>query len=112
MNRIASLIVGTATAAALAIAPLTVAAPAQADTPKCVSKPEFKKVQKGWAISRVHRVFDVSGKQTSYMGGSAYYPASQSRDYKPCSSQYGFVSIDYEKKSGVWKVTQKYAFWG
>lgn len=111
MNRIASLIVGTAAATGLVVAPLTVAAPAQADTPKCVSKPEFSKVKKGWAISRVQKVFDISGKQTYYMGASPYYPASQSRDYNACS-QYGTVSIDYEKKSGVWKVTQKYAFWG
>ncbi|MGH3358934.1 MAG: hypothetical protein ACRDO7_09020 [Nocardioidaceae bacterium] len=73
----------------------------------CVSKKEYRKVQRGTRIRRVHRIFDTRGKQTSTftIGGVRY----QSREYKPCSSQrWGFVSIDY--KNG--RSTDKYAYWG
>jgi len=111
MKRITSTIAGIATVTGLAVAPLALSAPAQADTPTCVSKPEFNKVQKGWSITRVRNLFDVPGKQVSFISGDAYSNASQSREYKPCT-QYSTVMIDYERKAGVWRVTSKYAYWG
>ena len=92
---------------ALILSPLAVAAPASADTPGCVSKAEFRKVKKHWAIGRVHRVFDTKGKQTFYTTGY------QSREYKTCKNpKYSFVSVTYEKDDGVWRVTSKTALWG
>jgi hypothetical protein len=95
------------------LAPVTMtAAPASADTATCVSKPEFRTVQRGWSIARVRRVFDVTGRQTYYASGEpGVYPAYQSREYKPCY-RYSYVSVDFEKHQGVWRVTHKSAYWG
>ncbi len=94
--------------AALAVAPIMAsAAPASADTEGCVTKTEFRKVSKGWALKRVHRVFDTAGKQ------SFFYSGYQTRDYKPCRNpDFSFVMVDYEKRNGVWRVTSKSAYWG
>lgn len=87
---------------------LAVTAPAaSADTPGCVSRAEFRRVEKTMQIARVHRIFDTSGKQTSV--GFGY----QSREYKACSDpKYGFVYVDYQRRDGTWRVTSKYAYWG
>ena len=91
---------------ALAAAPLAVAAPASADTENCVSRLEFKKVQKGWSMKRVHRVFDVGGKQYYF------YSGYQGREYRACQSpEYSIVNVDYVKKAGVWRVESKFAYW-
>jgi hypothetical protein len=92
-----------ATAALLLAAPV---APASADTKGCVSKTEYKKVRDGWTISRVSNVFDTKGSQT--FSGYGY----QSREYKACTSAYGFVNVDFQKKNGTWKVESKAAYWG
>ena len=93
-----------ATAALTLSAPVT---PAVADTDGCVAKAEFKKVSKGMRINRVHNIFDTKGKQTM----SGY--GMQFREYKTCTNpQWGFVTVDYQKKGGVWKVTGKFAYWG
>ena len=91
--------------AALAVAPIMAsAAPASADTEGCVTKTEFRKVSKGWALKRVHRVFDTAGKQ------SFFYSGYQTRDYRPCRNpDFSFVMVDYEKRNGVWRVTSKSA---
>jgi hypothetical protein len=97
-------------ALAVVIAGLALVPTASADTPGCVTKAEFRKVSKGDGIRRVHRIFDTKGKQTAYMSGSAYYPAWQSRQYRGCPS-YSIVSVDYERKAGVWRVVSKFAVW-
>jgi hypothetical protein len=101
-------------ATAVALAPgIIVAAPAVADTPGCVTKAEFGAVAKGWSMKRVHNKFDTRGKQTWYMSGSKYFPAEQSREYRACvHPTWSSVNVDYAKKSGVWRVTSKYAYWG
>ena len=83
---------------------LTVAAPASADTPGCVSKSEYRTVKKGWTKTRVHRLFDTRGKQ------SISYPPYEDREYKACTVTYGThgtVSVEY--KNG--RVDSKYAIW-
>ncbi|CAA9356521.1 MAG: hypothetical protein AVDCRST_MAG34-2136 [uncultured Nocardioidaceae bacterium] len=98
----------TATALALAI-PMTVAIPtAFADTPKCVSKAEFRAVKMGWGMPRVHNRFDIKGQQT-YVGYGY-----QNREYRACTKSYGYhgtVWVDYERSNGKWKVSGKYAAW-
>ena len=59
MNRTTRALAALFTTLALALAPLALVAPAQAaDTPKCVSKPEFRKVSRGMSLGKVHRIFD------------------------------------------------------
>ena len=99
MKRITSTIAGIATVTGLAVAPLALSAPAQADTPTCASKPEFNKVQKGWSITRVRNLFDVPGKQVSFISGDAYSNAS------PKSA--GKTAKLYTIKDGVKKVVAK-----
>jgi hypothetical protein len=80
---------------------------AVADTPGCVSKAEFRSVKNGWAMKRVHRVFDTKGKQTFFTNGY------QSREYRPCKNPtFSFVIVNYEKTAAVWRVTSKSAYWG
>ena len=86
------------------LAPVSVAAPAQA-AEAYVTKVEFKKVTKGMSITRVHKILDTKGKQSWV--GFGY----QSREYKT-GSQFGFVMIDYKKRNGVWRLDAKTAFWG
>ena len=110
LHRLGSLLV----AASVVAAPLLVAAPAQAETPTCVSRSEFRSVSKGMDIKRVHRAFDIAGKQSFYFPA---YPelgiaAEQTREYRTCGSRWGVVSIDYKKASGSWKLKSKMAFWG
>src|SRR5688572_6469633 len=96
-------------AAVAAAAALSLSAPAgpAVAAEKCVTKTEYKKVEKGMKMTRVHNIFDSKGSQTFIGYGM------QTRDYKPCSDpDFGFVTVDYEKKGGVWKVTGKYAYWG
>lgn len=110
-NKIRPLI--AATALAVAASTMTGMQPAQADTEGCVTKSEFGKVRKGWAIKRVHRVFDTAGKQSWFTGAypSLGIPAEQGREYRHCASQYSIVTVDFTKKSGVWRVSRKDAYW-
>ena len=82
-------------------------APAQADSPGCVAKIEYRNVNRGMDKANVHHRFDTYGKQfSSYVIGGDHY---QSREYKPCTDRrYGFVWVDY--KNG--HVTGKAAYWG
>lgn len=84
-----------------------VATPAQAyGTPGCVTKQEYRKVQKGFRKPRVRRIFAAKGKQTfTFTSGGNHY---ESREYDTCSSKYGFVSIDFKNS----KLTDKMAYWG
>jgi hypothetical protein len=97
------------------LAPLVlVPAPAQADTPTCVSRAEFRAVKRGWSIQRVVNRFDVRGRQEYVDSGDPEYdiPAFQSRDYRACPD-HSSVWLSFEKESGdVWRVTSKSAYWG
>jgi hypothetical protein len=97
------------------LAPVGLAAsPAAADTETCVSRTEFRRVERGWSIARVRRVFDVTGRQSYFASGepSIDWPATQGREYRPCT-RYSYVSVDFEKYRGdVWRVTGKSAYWG
>lgn len=97
------------------LAPLMlVVAPAQADTPNCVTKAEFRAVKRDWSMQRVVNRFDVPGRQEFVDSGSPEYdiPAFQSRLYRPCPD-HSSVWLSFEKESGdVWRVTSKSAYWG
>lgn len=93
-------------AAAIAAA-LALAGVAQADTPGCVTKSEYRHVHKGDSIRRVHRIFDTRGRLQE-KGTSGGYPAKL-RIYKACrSAPYPAVAVAYKKKAdGVWRLVAK-----
>lgn len=96
-----------------AVASIGVVAPASADTPRCVSRAEFRAVKDGWSITRVYNRFDVTGSQDWYEAGDREYdwPAMQGRSYRACTS-YGTVYVEFERYPGdVWRVTSKSAYW-
>lgn len=80
-----------------------------------VTKAEVEQVSKGMPLTKVHRIFDTKATQTSYMSGYSSkclkVPATQSRDYKT-KSKWGFVTVDYKKVKGTWKVDSKHAYLG
>jgi len=93
----------TLIAAAFTATGLVVVAPPASATHDCVNKKEYKRVKKGMSKSRVHRIFDINGKQVSTGYGYEY------RDYRVCTDpKCGFVSVTFHKK----KLDSKYAYWG
>jgi hypothetical protein len=86
--------------------PTLAAQVAQADTPGCVTKTEFRNIHKPMLRKNVHNIFDTSGKQTFFWSGSG--DVYESREYNVCTSSYGFVSVDYKNK----RVDGKFAYWG
>ncbi len=84
---------------------------AQASHDACVTRHEFSLVKNGWTKERVHRVFDVDGRQTSYYNG---YGSYQSREYKACvQPAYSYINVDYvwRKSDHTWRVDGKSAYW-
>ena len=80
---------------------------------KVVTKAEYRRIKKGMAIAKVHRIFGTSGKQSFIIDGVPEYDIAdvQQRSYKT-PSKYGTVSVTYERLRGGWKVDSKMAFWG
>jgi hypothetical protein len=93
----------------LLIGLLSTAAPAQADTPNCVSRAEYRSIQNGWSKGVVASVFDINGRRASV--GDPY----QARVYDDCwraSKTTGNVSVFYKYRSGAWRVVDKTTdFW-
>lgn len=105
-KQIGGLVSASLVTAAMAVAPMMVSAPATAATAGCVTKAEFHKVTHGMSRTRVKRIFGTDGKQ------SFFYTGYQSRDYKSCfDPKWSSVSVDFRKRSGVWRVSSKMAFW-
>jgi len=53
------------------------AAPASADTPRCVTRNEFRQIETGMKKERVHRIFDISGQPAGgFAGGYTRWYAS------------------------------------
>ena len=92
---------------ALTLSPLVLAGPAEATTPGCVDRAEYRKLSRGMGITKVHRIVNTKGRQT--MSGFGY----QSREYKACTDrEYGFVDLMYARKRGTWVLDSKFAYWG
>lgn len=79
-------------------------APAQADTPGCVTRGEYYQVHKGVRMKRVHAIFDTRGRWAA-RGPSKYY--------RICGvsgpiARHG-VQVVYRKGTkGYWRVVAKY----
>ena len=95
-------------ALAVTVSGVAVVPDASADTPRCVSRKEYRAVKKGWTMPRVHDRFDVKGRRAFIMDGY------QSREYRACtvsSGVHGTVWVEYERSGGTWRVTNKMAVW-
>lgn len=94
----------------LAVVSTCVAVPAaQADTPRCVSKREFRHVHRGMSKGRVHHVFDVKGRRVSFSRHDG--TTSEIRRYRPCRRR-SAVSVAFSNghlsaKSAVWHRTKR-----
>ena len=85
----------------VAVVSVTFLVPAvPANAAGCVSKGEYRHVHRGMTMSRVHRVFGTSGRQTFRHG------AVSIRKYRPCPS-HSRVQVSYRRGH----VTAKLALW-
>lgn len=66
----------------------------------CVSKGEFRQVHRGMTMSRVHRTFGTSGRQTFRHGSITI------RRYRPCP-RHSLVRVYYRRGH----LSAKRAFW-
>jgi hypothetical protein len=100
MRLLAVLLLGTGS---LLVAPQ----PATADTPDCVTRAEFSRVQNAMPRARVHRIFDTPGRRVSiHVVGDERH---ESRDYRACRHPHrSLVSLQY----GNGRVIGKVAIWG
>ncbi len=100
-----------ATASVAAATTVSLSAPAQADTPTCVSGSEFRAVSQGWRLRHVTDVFDLPGEQTLYRAATtAGSYALQTRRYDGCVDLRGDVLVQFRKKPGdAWRVVAKSA---
>lgn len=57
------------------------ATPASADTPRCVTHQEYRKVHEGMKKNRVHRIFDIRGEFADGAAGgyTRFYGSCESR---------------------------------
>ena len=91
-----------------AVAIPVAAAPVMAETPKCVSRAEFRAVQPGWSRARVARVFDVPGRSV------AVARPLHARVYNDCwrAGDVDHASVFYRYRNGAWRVIDKTTeFW-
>jgi hypothetical protein len=67
---------------------------AQADTPGCVTRAEFRQVHDGMPMARVHRIFDTDGHQSSVIvvGGQVHVARNYVACHRPRQS---FVQVHY-----------------
>ena len=108
MIRLSRAAVGVASAA-LVVSPLAFISPAQADTPGCVTRAEYRAVTKGMTKARVHKIFDTDGRRQAISTSGGY--AFEIRSYKTCAP-YSAVSVGFEKKpGGVLRMSNKSAVW-
>ena len=98
------------TVAALAVAASTlVATPAEADSPGCVTRAEYRQVHRGDTRDRVTRVFDTFGHREVHASSGGYQ--TEVRTYNACS-QFSVVSIAFDKNGRrPWKLSAKSAVW-
>jgi hypothetical protein len=86
---------------------------ANADTPGCVTRAEFRQIQMGMPKPRVERIYDTAGRHT-------FWPEKRARLYRQCGNlpkdAVNFTYIRYRVASdGRWHVRKKawtYVCWG
>lgn len=88
------------TVAAILLSAFATAVPAQADTPGCVTRAEYRHVHKGMTKERVHRIFDARAHRAE--GIDTFY-------YNTCKPNH-FVLIEFRRYSGALHLHHKYWF--
>ena len=79
----------------LAVAGMVLAAtPAQADSPRCVSKAEYHRVHRGMSRGAVHAVFDTRGRRRAFSRVGRF--TSEVRVYRGCPRR-SVVSVSYAR---------------
>ena len=68
--------------------------PAQADTPRCVSRHEYSRVVKGMTMTKVHNIFDTAGDKTGLGAPNQLYY------YQTCTGR-GMVQVIYTQRGRV-----------
>lgn len=102
-------------AAALTASTLAVAPPANADTPGCVTRGEYRSVPLNgtWSKAKVSRVFDTAGERlTIQTTQDATY---ETRRYRSClNPKYASVEVAFIGAPGGTRrwAYDKWAFWG
>jgi Ni/Co efflux regulator RcnB len=95
----------TICAVALVVASIGIGAPtAYADTPRCVTKAEYRRVHDGMRRARVHRIFDTRGHRDAIAGSGP--TLTEVRGYRTCRRG-SAVSVSYRNR----RVTAKFAVW-
>jgi hypothetical protein len=100
---------GVVAALTMTLAP---APTASADTPRCVTRGEFDRVQHGMRKARVHRIFDTRGFFLD--GGAGGYAGAYWRCKNPvgAANLYWAATIEYRViAAGVHRVASK-RWWG
>jgi len=97
-------------AGVLAVTGFGVMTPAQADSPGCVTRAEYRAVDKGMLKSKVHRIFDTNGKRLYINHGQV---TNEGREYRVCrhprrGGSYVQVQYDnYKQRGGPLRVGRK-----
>jgi hypothetical protein len=76
------------------VATLGATTPAQADTPRCVSRHEYSRVVKGMTMTKVHNIFDTAGDKTGLGAPNQLYY------YETCTGR-GMVQVIYTQRGRV-----------
>jgi hypothetical protein len=131
MNRITRTLAAIGTGLAVAFGGIVATTPAVADTPSpnFVTKAEYKRVNKGITMERVHRIFFRGSKvnrqgRMIWAGREQGKPAQQrqyrvknTRAYERYAAANGItepgpgVFITYHKVNGTWRLASKGATW-
>lgn len=83
--------------------------PANADTAGCVTRSEFRKVDKGMTQERVRGIFDTNGRSTVIQTDPVTGVKRTKRLYITCGSglTVRFAEVRYVKRSDSWRVSGK-----
>ena len=131
MNRIIRILAAIGTGLAVAFGGIVSTTPAVADTPSpnFVTKAEYKRVNKGMKMERVHRIFFRGskvkrggmtyplGRQQGKPAQVRHYRVKNSRAYERYAAANGItepgpgVYITYHKVNGTWRLVRKEAAW-
>jgi hypothetical protein len=77
------------TAAALTVGTTTVAPPAQAANPGCMSRAEYQKIKKGMSPTKVKRIVGSAGRLAMDAGWMKI------RQFDTCGNPYGIGQVSY-----------------
>jgi hypothetical protein len=79
----------------LAVAGMSLGAPpAQADSPRCVSRAEYHRVHRGMSRAAVHGVFDTRGRRRAFSRVGRF--TSEIRVYRGCPRR-SVVSVSFAR---------------